>query len=293
MFEVCLFREVYVKLIITADWHIRPDTPRCRKDEDWLKTQEEQVKFVVNEAYKRSAALCIAGDLFHKSQVPDYLKNMLMKYFKEEYAIAGNHCLPFHSLENIDNSSFGVLLRAGVIKEPTFAGFAHYGQEVKEIKQGILFLHELVFENEKSCPPDVKAKTAIQVLQQYPEAKWIFTGDQHRGFHVKMQGRHLINAGCLNRQASDYIDYEPVIWCVDIETETVERIPVPDDVNMVTNEHIQEKNDRENRISAFVTQVRNSKSITLDFENNVKEAMKESDLSEGAINTVNELMEVV
>ena len=62
---------------------------------------------------------------------------------------------------------------------------------------------------------------------------------------------------------------------------------------MITNEHIQEKNDREDRISAFVTQVRNSKSITLDFENNVKEAMKESDLSEGAINTVNELMEVV
>ena len=295
MFEVCLCGEVYVKLIITADWHIRPDTPRCRKDEDWIDTQYSQMNFVANRANEYGCPVIIVGDLFHKPNVNDLLKNLFIQVFKEirVFAIAGNHCLPYHSFDNLNNSSIGVLFQTKVVTYPYFAAFSNFGEKVVNRGSEVLFLHEPIFASEQDCPPDMKAKTALQVFDEYPEAKWIFCGDIHRGYHVKKQGRHLIMAGCLNRQASDYIDYEPVIWYVDTETETVERIPVPDDINMVTDEHIQEKNDRKDRISAFVSQVRNSKKVTLDFDNNVREALKESDLSEGAINTVKELMEVV
>ena len=30
-----------MRMIITADWHIRNTRPRCRVDEDWIKTQQK------------------------------------------------------------------------------------------------------------------------------------------------------------------------------------------------------------------------------------------------------------
>lgn len=286
-----------MKFIFTADWHIRPDTPRCRKDENWIETQRQQVRFVKETAKERGCPIILGGDLFHKSQVPDYLKSMLIEELHDAffYGIGGNHDWPYHDHEKISNSSYGVLAKAHLIRSiPLEWGrYAHFGDTVRGGNKEVVFIHEPVFASEQDCPPGMKAKTALQVFDEYPDAKWIFCGDIHKGFCVKKQGRYLVMAGCLNRQASDYIDYEPVIWFIDTEAEIVERIPVPDDINMITDEHIQEKNDREDRISAFVTQVRNSKSITLDFENNVREAIKESDLSEGAKNIINELMEVV
>jgi len=282
-----------MKFIFTADWHIRPDTPRCRKDEDWLETQESQVDFVVSQVKKHDCSLIIGGDIFHKPQVPDFLKNMLMLSFvgQHVYAIAGNHDCPYHSWDNINDSSFGVLLRGGAVSEPEFAGFSHFGQKVGEIKEGIVFIHEPIFATAKDCPPSMKAKTADQVFDEYPDAKWILCGDIHSGYHIKKQGRHLIMAGCLNRQASNFKDYEPKIWLIDTDANTVEEILVPDDVSMITDEHIAEKSDREDRIAAFVTLIRDAKSVSLDFSNNVFQAISENgDLDPETINIIGELM---
>ena len=41
-----------MRCVITADWHIRSNLPRCRKDEDWFATQEkalEQIRTFANE----------------------------------------------------------------------------------------------------------------------------------------------------------------------------------------------------------------------------------------------------
>lgn len=284
-----------MKFIFTADWHIRPDRPRCRVDEDWLKTQREQVQFVKKISKERGCPIILGGDLFHKSQVPDSLKSMLIEELHDVffYAIGGNHDWPYHSMENISNSSFGVLAKARLITPiPQEIGrYKHYGHHLSGGNKDVVFIHEPIFASEKDCPPNMKAKTAVQVFDEHPEAKWILCGDVHRGFHVKKQGRHLIMAGALNRQASDYSDYQPKIWYIDIEKDFVEEILVPDDVNLVTDEHIQVKNEREDRIAAFVSLIKSSKKVSLDFESNVRAAISESkDLDEDTINMIEELM---
>jgi hypothetical protein len=98
-------------------------------------------------------------------------------------------------------------------------------------------------------------------------------------------------AGALNRQASNFRDYIPVIWLIDTDANTAVEIVVPDDVNMVTDEHIQVKSDREDRITAFVSLIRESKSISLDFEHNVRQAIQENpNMSSETLSVVEELM---
>lgn len=284
-----------MKFIFTADWHIRPDKPICRLDEDWLKTQESQVDFVIRQVIKHKCPLVIGGDIFHKPQIPDSLKNMLMLHFigQHVYAIAGNHCAPYHSFDNINDSSFGVLFNSGVIDTPprSMGSYAHFGQPMSEGGKEVVFLHEPIFAAEKDCPPNMKAKTADQVFDEYPDAKWILCGDIHRGYHVKKQGRHLIMAGALNRQASNFKDYEPKIWFIDTDANTVEEILVPDDVSMVTDQHIQIKDEREDRITAFVSLIRESKSVSLDYEVNVRQAIQENpDMNSATLQVIEELM---
>jgi predicted phosphodiesterase len=271
------------------------DRPVCRLDEDWLKTQESQVDFVIEQSKKHKCPIVICGDVFHKPQVPDFLKNMLIDkfyYSNDVYVIAGNHDLPYHSWENFNDSSLAVLFNGITVFPPNFGSFSDFGRPmIQTSPDPIIFIHEPIFASEQDCPPNMKARTAEQVLAAYPDAKWILCGDIHRGYSYKQQGRHLIMAGCLNRQASNFKDYEPKIWLVDTDKELIEEILVPDDVNMITDDHITEKNAREDRISAFVSLIRESKSVSLDFDHNVRQAILErTDMSESTINVIEELM---
>ena len=283
-----------MKFVFASDLHIRPDRPVCRKDEDWIDTQFQQLLFLTGLAEKNNCPIVLGGDVFDQSQVPDSLKNMVVGCFVglDVYGIAGQHDLVYHSYKNIHKSSFGVLWQTGIIKDPTFGSFAHFGTDIiVSSDESILFKHELVFENEKSMPPNVRAKTAEQVLEENPDYNWIFLGDQHHGFHYRKQGKHVIMGGCFNRQAADFVDYEPVVWLVDTDNNVVEKIPVPDNVNMVSNQHLQIKKDREGRIEAFVSLVGGKKKVTLDFEENVRRELKQNSLSKGAVEEVNILME--
>lgn len=280
-----------MKIIYCSDLHLREDRPICRTDEDWIETQLKQLKFIANTAKKHSAIVLIGGDIFHRSQVPDYIKNMFINTFNglKVYAIAGQHDLPWHMLSKIDQSSFGVLRNTGVVQDPVFCGYAHYGEQ-PSIKMDMVVIHESIFATDKDCPPGMKAFTAVEIFDKYP-AKWILSGDIHHGFCERQQGRHLIMGGCMNRQASDMIDYEPKIWFIDTDTDGVKPILIPDDVSMVTDIHIQNKEEREDRITAFVTSIKESKTVSLDFELNVELAIKnDSELPEGVVNKIHELM---
>ena len=56
-----------MKLIITADWHIRATRPRCRIDNDWLETQRKALRQVLEISDKKGAPIMVVGDLFHSN----------------------------------------------------------------------------------------------------------------------------------------------------------------------------------------------------------------------------------
>ena len=289
-----------MKFILCADLHLRADRPRCRKDDDWILTQSKQLRFIADQARELGLPLIIAGDIFHTPQVSDMLKIIFQFTFSgvKIYAIAGQHDLPYHSWNKVMSSSFGVLISSDTITPPGFSGwdYANYDDEIHssddfESDSDILIIHDLVFESEKQIPPNVKAKTAKELLNSNKSYKWIFCGDVHHGFHFEEKGRHVIMAGCMNRQAADMKDYTPRIWLIDTDIDEVVYIPIPDDIEMVDDEYLVKAEDRADRIASFVETIKGTKKISLDYMENVKSAMTSNNFSIKEEQIILELLE--
>ncbi len=292
-----------MQAIITADWHLRSDRPRCRLDEDWAEFQRGIVNEIVHIANERHAPIVIVGDIFHTPQVTDRIKRMIIQAALNTqnslYALAGNHDLAYHCWDNVETSSYGILdaLRGTVIFHPEHLGrAAHFGEEPTGPDNGILFIHQLVFPSAKDMPPNTEAVTAHELMAEHPEAEWIFTGDYHRAFHVQHTSggktRNVVNPGCITRQAADMMEYKPSVYYVDTESGTVEQIFLPDTGPMVTDEYLRDAEEREGRVTAFVESIRSSGTIQLDFLQNVNAAMAANkDLAPGTVNMIQRLLE--
>jgi hypothetical protein len=241
--------------------------------------------------------VCIVGDIFDRAVVSEEIKIIFLQFVdkvkKGVYVIAGNHCLPYHSWENVQRSSFGVILNSGKIHTLHELGMAaHFGNEITGIDNGIVFTHELVFERMVDVPPNVKAYCAQEMLDMYPKAKWIFTGDMHHNFHYEKKGRHVLNPGCINRQSADFINYQPIIYFVDTDLEQVIEECIPDNEKMVTDSYLREEEKREDRINAFIEGVKKSGHVSLSFVDNIEVALaKNKDLNAATVKMIHELVE--
>jgi DNA repair exonuclease SbcCD nuclease subunit len=271
-----------MKAIITADWHIRSDRPRCRLDEDWVETQRKIIEFIVDEANKKSCDIYHIGDFFHIPRQPEELVNMIIDELlgldggQDIFIMPGNHDLAYHSYDNLDKSSYGLLTRSFSVLhkiEDYVHKRANIGGEYFNY-----FIHTLTFPNKKEqiVIKDIPiGTTAEDLLEKYPEAKYIFTGDYHKNFHYEKEDRYVINPGCINRQKADMIDYKPGIYYVDTDNNIIEFIELPDKADMVTDEYIKNEKEREERISSFVEKVLKNEKMTFDFMSNLRSKLPE------------------
>ena len=289
-----------MKFIFCADLHLRPDKPRCRIDDNWIETQFKQVEFIFQTCKDKNVFLIIGGDIFNRPQISDYIKTrfieIICKYDIDVYIYAGNHDLPYHNWENVNNSSFGIIwsIKDNIknIKSLDKIGkYMHYGEELIGEETGLYFLHKLIFQSRSKMPPNTNAFTAKEILDKYPKAKWIFSGDNHRGFHYEDNGRHLIMAGCINRQHADTKDYDPCIWYVDTDTANVEKIMINDNMDFVDDEYLKNADERDSRIAALLDIIKNSSKVSLDFRENVKIKIMELKTSEDVVNAIEDLMQ--
>ena len=292
-----------MKLIVTADWHIRATRPRCRIDEDWMQTQRKALQQLVKIAKEKEAPVFVVGDLFNSNSDTTFeciqMVQQTADQLGELYVLAGNHDLPYHSSENIEKSAIGVLLNSQNIfsiknyMEHLLYDFSASNFDEEDNKAAeIVFKHVLCFPDVKSLPPNVDALTAKDLLSEFKNAQWIFTGDYHHNFHYEKNGRHVINPGCLLRQASDFKDYECGVYYVDTENEIVEFIPIIDNEQFIDDSYILKQEEREERIEKFVDKLKDTKNVSLDFIDNVHKAIAANKLSEEMINMLEELLEV-
>lgn len=272
-----------MKFIASSDKHLQLNIPRCRQDLDWLGTQRRLLQFIANEANKRKCPVFDFGDVFNTAKVPDIIKTLFLEF---AYSInnglrilAGNHSLLYHSWDNVNESSFGIIneiVKGGDKQIQYFDDiglYSHFNEEMKGTDTGLVFIHRLVFENAKSIPPNVNACTANDLLQEFPNAKWIFTGDQHHAFHYEKKGRHVINPGCLYRGDADFKTYQPIIYFIDTDKEIVEEINIPDTEEIIDDQYIIDRDEKEERISAFVEKLKKNEAIELDFMKNIEKAL--------------------
>ena len=279
-----------MKAIITADWHLRKDKPRCRLDTDWIETQRSQIMEVSHYANDYSCPVIIVGDIFNKSVVPEEITNLFIQFCstvkKGVYIVAGNHDLPYHSMDNVLDSSIGIILTIAskmnskylkTLDEMDGIVWNHFGQDfIKKDDCTIIALHQLVFESVKDMPPNVEASTAQELLDQYPYANYIFTGDMHKSFHyISSDNRHVVNPGHLNRQTADQIN-DPIVYFVDTEENIVEELAITDLSELVTDEYLKKEAAREDRIEAFIEKVQSTDSVTLSFIDNIEQAIQKN-----------------
>lgn len=285
-----------MRLLITADWHIRATRPRCRVDEDWMETQRKALKQVADIALRNSAKIIVVGDIFHSNSDTSFecikLVQEMAKFSGGLYILAGNHDLPYHSSQNIGKSAIGVLLGSDGIKKISVLSSQFSAPDFDEpVKQNrYMFLHTLTMPKEEK-PDIIDCETPETLFKKYPMAQWIFTGDYHKNFHYEHIGWHVLNPGCLLRQAADLADYQPGVYIVDLDGGKVEFEPILDDVALVDDSYITKENEREERIENFVKKLQNTASVSFDFLENVKAAIMENHLRPELEEQIDELLE--
>lgn len=269
-----------MRMIISADLHLREDRPRCRIDDDWVETQKKALNQLVDICINNKCNLFIVGDIFHRhsefrmviyiQEVAKKLKNFNLSI----YYLCGNHDNLYHSSLNTHKSAIGLLKNSEncfYIKDYSDEFSAPNFDEERN-SMPYMFIHTLTIPS-KDKPDFIQCETPESLLEKYPTAKWIFTGDYHKNFVYEKNGRYVINPGCLIRQVSDMKDYQCGAYLVDTEMEQIEFIPIIDNEELVNDEYIIRENEREERIESFVNKLKDVESVSLDFIDNVEKAL--------------------
>lgn len=272
------------EFLTVSDLHLRFSAPRCRLDEDWMETQRKSLQFIAETANDLDVSIFIPGDIFNSAVASYQVVNLFIDFCKSVknvvYILAGNHDLLEHSMENLDKSSIGILLnitelteKLKTFEEVSNVSYANFGEEIHNPGREILLLHKLVFKDKNSIPYGVEAFTAQEVLDEYPWAKIIITGDGHSSFvYIADDGRALINPGHMNVQKTNELDL-PMMYYVSIDKNKVRSIKLPENFDMITDDYIKEKEERKEKISAFVELFKKKGKISLSFEDNIEEGI--------------------
>ena len=295
-----------MRIACTADWHIRSDTPKSRCDEDYVGTQFSKVKQILAYCVANGIkVLLVAGDVFDKARVPRWLSNRYMELFIEYsnhvvvVACAGQHDQIHHTL-NLENTSLGTLIAAQVIvRDLNSIQVCDWGDEIDHTKSdaedGILVLHATVVEKPGSVITG--AITADEILGRYNH-RFIITGDNHKPFVVKRDGRTLVNCGSLMRQSRDQIDYKPAIWVIDthnpeLDPERVELEVKPADevFDLVAIKHDKSIEHVVDKFKSFIDAVNDVGKFDGKFEINVTTVIQQLKPSQSVTNIISEVMD--
>lgn len=282
-----------VDLILTADWHLREDKPSCRTD-DFEKAQWNKVGQIMKLQNQLDCPILHAGDLFHYWKPSPYLISQAIIHMPADfYTVAGQHDLPQHNMDLIHKSGLHTLITAGAIS--WIKGAGNFGEPVGGLpmwagKVGVW--HHFVW-NGKNIPwPNCEEVTAKQVLEDNPEYDLIVTGDYHRPFTYKHQGRLLVNCGCLTRQVADYDNHEPRVWLWNAETNTVQPHYLDVDENVIDRGHIEMASERDKRMEAFISRLDTEWEVGVSFETNLKRFLSSNKIRKSVVDLVYKSMEV-
>ena len=213
----------------------------------------------------------IIGNLHHTffSKTIDCLPNQF-------YTVYGNHDLPQHSMENAHKSGINTVQTAGKL---TVLRNGHWGDDAPansiyellntEEFQDVAIWHKFTYTGDKPWPTCAETP-ATKLLMQFPKYKLILTGDNHTPFVVKYRNRVLVNPGSLTRQTADQATHTPRVYIWDAEKNIVKPVLLPIQVEAITRQHLEIKEERDNRMEAFISRLQEDWDISISFEDNLK-----------------------
>jgi len=282
-----------MKILLTADWHIRGDAPICRADRDWIESQCVDIKNV-HDIFVREECdeMWIMGDLFHRAicstETVNALLNALQLWSREQiYILPGNHDLPYHSYDNIDGSSLGIVLKYyKELKSDIYSGTCHlytapFGLDdpqrdvaiLEKMDMNVWVTHRLTFPNNEARPIADCGCIAQDLLDMAPTIPLVLTGDYHHGYlYTAPDGRRVCTPGCLNIQAVDMAGYRPGVFVWDTNTGKITRHELPENAS-ITDTYIVQSKQKDERLEECVARIRDTEQVSFDFEENLEHAV--------------------
>lgn len=271
-----------VTAILTADWHLREDTPICRTD-DFQKAQWNKIDFIRHLQYKYKCPVIHAGDLFNHWKPSPYLLTQAIVHLPERFwTIYGNHDLPQHNI-NLQNKSGVYNLTIG--EEIELLDECHWLETPD--KGSLLFptspdrraliWHIMTYQGKQPWPGcmDLSAK---EILKKYPQFDLIVTGHNHQAFVEELDGRLLVNPGSLTRQEADKATHEPKVYLYYAKENKVTPVYLPIEQDVISREHIEKAEKRDARIVAFVEKLNTEWQIGVSFEENLEQFEKKNNI---------------
>lgn len=294
-----------MKILLTADWHIRGDRPRCRIDEDWIDSQRQDIQAVVDIARREKVdEAWVLGDLFHQPRAATEAVNMVLMGLKglrevcPVYILPGNHDLPYHDYGNLEQSSLGIVLKSfpelQTREDPrglTLAA-APFGLDPVDPHADVWATHQLTFENDDTKPQMAPGKIAQDLLDEAPGVPVVVTGDYHRGYvYTGADGRRVITPGCLNIQAADMVDYKPRVYIWDTATDQVDAHYLPINSVAIVTDYLAAEKERDERMDRCLEVATAAASVTLSFTDNLKAAAEGPETAPGVKGIINEILD--
>jgi predicted phosphodiesterase len=158
--------------------------------------------------------------------------------------------------------------------------------ETNKIKGRTYFVwHQMVYQG-KLPWPGCTDPMAAKLLRKYPQYDLIVTGDNHKPFVEEYEGRILVNVGSMMRTTADQIDYKPAVWLWYAETNTVEKVYLPIEENVISREHLEIKEQRDNRMNAFIEKMDDSWDAGLSFEQNLEAYKKTNKVKKSVMSII-------
>lgn len=272
--------------IITSDIGLQENSPVCRLD-DYFEAQAKKIKWLSGLQSKYGCPILDGGDLFEHWKSSPYLLQWAIKYLPNDIiTIPGNHDLPAHNMESYERSGLAVLSEAGKIwvhKHPNLeilnqnigiVGFP-WGFEPQPISElmdvNIALIHTMCYNGTLPWPgcTDLSARQLLRTMKGFD---LVIVGHNHKHFIIEdKEGRKLISPGSLMRTTADQADYEPHVFLWFAETNEIEAVPVPIEKGVISREHIDVIDRKDERINAFVSKLSGEMEVGLSFENNLEE----------------------
>jgi DNA repair exonuclease SbcCD nuclease subunit len=259
-------------LIFCADVHLRETLPICRVDDFLNVAQWRKLQFIKDLQALHDCAVLCAGDVFdYWKPSPELLAKAFIYLPKQFHSIYGNHDLPNHSLALKEKCGLYTLAAARAV---TILPQGHYGKTDKTgswmIKGKEVFCWH-VYNWKGTLPwPGCTAPSASRLLRQYPQFDVIVTGDNHKPFVEKFEGRILVNPGSIFRMDADQVTHKPRVYLWYADTNEVEAVYLPIEDDVITREHLEKEENKKNRLEAYIAHLDNEWEITMSFDDNLK-----------------------
>jgi DNA repair exonuclease SbcCD nuclease subunit len=295
--------------IILSDVELRTRVPVCRTDQDtYLETMWGKIEWIKRLKEKYGCPIFDGGDLTDKDikKNPNHLllARAIASLPSPWYTVPGNHDLPGKSMLNYENSAMAVLERAGVVDAqslftaggiiditqmgrkveflPAYKVRIHrfpWGGPLEKIKAApncwnVVLVHAMVY-NRKLPFPGCEGYEAEELLDLWSNADLIVCGHHHQTFTRSKRKTILVNPGSMMRNDADQADHRPCVflWYPEGDFPKVRQVFIPIKKGVVSREHLDDKQELDSRLSAFVEKLGTQDMTGVDFEKNLEIAL--------------------